>query len=96
MLSGRGENLMEGFGVHTSMWSMSWDRAGAELAIAKAASYNVDFVEIALLNAVGVDAHHSRKLLEKHNLGSVCSLGERRLPGIPVRAISSSDQSLVD
>ena len=56
MLSGRVENLMEGFGVHTSMWSMSWDRAGAELAIAKAASYNVDFVEIALLNAAGVDA----------------------------------------
>ena len=55
---------MEGFGVHTSMWSMSWDRPGAELAIAKAASYNVDFVEIALLNAAGVDAHHSRKLLE--------------------------------
>ena len=75
MLSGRDENLMEGFGVHTSMWSMSWDRTGAELAIAKAASYNVDFVEIALLNAVGVDAHHSRTLLEKHNLGSVCSLG---------------------
>ena len=37
---------MEGFGVHTSMWSMSWDRPGAELAIAKAVSYNVDFVEI--------------------------------------------------
>ena len=81
---------MEGFGVHTSMWSMSWDRAGAELAIAKAASYNVDFVEIALLNAVGVDAHHSRKLLEKHNLGSVCSLGlpnDVRASLYPERAI---------
>ena len=44
---------------------MSWDQAGAELAIAKAVSYNVDFVEIALLNAAGVDAHHSRKLLEE-------------------------------
>jgi len=66
---------MEGFGVHTSMWSMSWDRAGAELAITKAASYNVDFVEIALLNAAGVDAQHSRALLEKHQLRSVCSLG---------------------
>lgn len=66
---------MKGFGVHTSMWSMSWDRPGAELAIAKAASYNVDFVEIALLNAAGVDADHSRALLEKHNLRSVCSLG---------------------
>ena len=25
---------MEGFGVHTSMWTMNWDRAGAEKAIA--------------------------------------------------------------
>ena len=81
---------MEGFGVHTSMWSMSWDRAGAELAIAKAASYNVDFVEIALLNAVGVDANHSRTLIEKHNLGSVCSLGlpnDVRASLYPERAI---------
>ncbi len=24
---------MEGFGVHTSMWTMNWDRAGAERTI---------------------------------------------------------------
>lgn len=66
---------MQGFGVHTSMWTMNWDRAGAEKAIAGAVHYKMDFIEIALLNAPMVDAAHSRALLEKHNLKSVCSLG---------------------
>lgn len=66
---------MEGFGVHTSMWTMNWDRAGAEKAIAAAAHYKMDFIEIALLNAPAVDARHSRELLEKNNLKAVCSLG---------------------
>ena len=66
---------MQGFGVHTSMWTMRWDRAGAEKAIAAAAHYKMDFIEIALLNAPAVDARHSRDLLEKHNLKAVCSLG---------------------
>ncbi len=66
---------MQGFGVHTSMWTMNWDRAGAEKAIAAAARYKMDFIEIALLNAPAVDARHSRELLEKHGLKAVCSLG---------------------
>ncbi len=66
---------MQGFGVHTSMWTMNWDRAGAEKAIAGAVHYKMDFIEIALLNAPAVDAKHSRDLLEKNNLKSVCSLG---------------------
>lgn len=66
---------MEGFGVHTSMWTMTWDRAGCEKAVAKAASYDMDFLEIALLDPPSVDAGHSRKTLEAHNMRSVCSLG---------------------
>ena len=66
---------MQGFGVHTSMWTMSWDRAGAEKAVAAAASYKMDFIEIALLNAAAVDTAHSRALLEANNLKAVCSLG---------------------
>ena len=66
---------MQGFGVHTSMWTMTWDRAGAEKAIAAAVKYKMDFIEIALLNAPAVDAAHSRALLEKNNLKAVCSLG---------------------
>jgi D-psicose/D-tagatose/L-ribulose 3-epimerase len=66
---------MQGFGVHTSMWTMTWDRAGAEKAVAAASRYKMDFIEIALLNAPAVDAVHSRALLEKHSLKAVCSLG---------------------
>ena len=66
---------MEGFGVHTSMWTMHWDRAGAEKTIPSAAAYKMDFIEIALLNTSIVDAAHTRALLEKHNMRAVCSLG---------------------
>lgn len=66
---------MRGFGVHTSMWTMNWDREGAERAVAAAAGYGMDFLEIALLNAPAVDAGHTRALLEKNGLRAVCSLG---------------------
>ncbi len=66
---------MQGFGVHTSMWTMHWDRAGAERTIPSAADYGMDFIEIALLNTAIVDAPHTRRLLEKHGLRAVCSLG---------------------
>jgi D-psicose/D-tagatose/L-ribulose 3-epimerase len=66
---------MKGFGVHTSMWTMTWDRAGAERAVAKAVGYRMDFIEIALLDPTNVDAPHSRALLERHGLPAVCSLG---------------------
>jgi D-psicose/D-tagatose/L-ribulose 3-epimerase len=76
---------MKGFGVHTSMWTMNWDRAGAERTIAAAAAYKMDFIEIALLNAPMVDAAHTRQLLERHGLRAVCSLG------LPERAWASVD-----
>lgn len=66
---------MRGFGVHTSMWTMHWDREGAERAIKGAAHYKMDFLEIALLDTSIVDAKHTRDLLEKHEMSSVCSLG---------------------
>lgn len=66
---------MQGFGVHTSMWTMHWDRAGAERTIPAAAAYKMDFIEIALLNAPMVDAPHTRALLEKHAMRAVASLG---------------------
>lgn len=66
---------MQGFGVHTSMWTMNWDREGAERAIAGAARYKMDFVEIALLNAPMVDAAHTRALLDETGVRAVCSLG---------------------
>ncbi|MFA3919948.1 sugar phosphate isomerase/epimerase family protein [Ruegeria hyattellae] len=66
---------MEGFGVHTSMWTMHWDREGAERTIPAAAAYKMDFIEIALLDTSIVDAGHTRDLLVKHGLRAVCSLG---------------------
>ena len=66
---------MQGFGVHTSMWTMTWDRAGAERAVAAAVHYGVDFIEIPMLNPPAVDAAHTRALLEKHKLRAICSLG---------------------
>ncbi|WP_099823443.1 sugar phosphate isomerase/epimerase family protein [Oceaniglobus indicus] len=66
---------MEGFGVHTSMWTMNWDRAGAERTIPAAAAYDMDFIEIALLNAPIVDTAHTRDLLKQHDMRAVASLG---------------------
>lgn len=66
---------MEGFGVHTSMWTMNWSREGAEKAVAGAVRYRMDFIEIALLDAPNVDAPHTRALLEKNGIRAVCSLG---------------------
>jgi D-psicose/D-tagatose/L-ribulose 3-epimerase len=75
---------MEGFGVHTSMWTMRWDRDGAERAVAAAAEYGMDFIEIALLDLDAVDAAHTRALLERRGLRAVCSLGlpEGRWPSV--------------
>lgn len=66
---------MEGFGVHTSMWTMHWDREGAERTIPAAAAYKMDFIEIALLNTAIVDAAHTRALLDQYQMRAVCSLG---------------------
>lgn len=65
---------MQGFGIHASMWTMKWDHSGAERAIANAAQYGLDFIEIPLLDPASVDAIHTRKLLEKHAIRAVCSL----------------------
>ena len=66
---------MQGFGVHTSLWSLDWTRKAAELAIPEAKRYGLAFVEIALLDPPAVDAEHTRKLLDQHELTAVCSLG---------------------
>ncbi|MCG8594413.1 MAG: sugar phosphate isomerase/epimerase [Kiloniellales bacterium] len=66
---------MKGFGVHTSLWAMEWTRQGAEVAVAEAKRYGVDFIEIALLDPPAVDAGHTRALLELVEMPAVCSLG---------------------
>ncbi|WP_299862148.1 sugar phosphate isomerase/epimerase family protein [uncultured Hoeflea sp.] len=66
---------MKGFGVHTSMWTMSWDAEGAARAIAAAKASGMDFIEIALLDPASTDAVLGRRLLDEAGLPSVCSLG---------------------
>ena len=66
---------MKGFGVHTSMWTMSWDAEGAARAIAAAKASGMDFIEIALLDPGSTDADLGRRLLEEAALPAVCSLG---------------------
>ncbi len=66
---------MKGFGVHASMWTMRWDRDGAERTVQAAVDYGLDFVEIPLLDPPAVDAAHTRALLERNGIGAVCSLG---------------------
>lgn len=66
---------MEGFGVHTSMWTMNWDHDGAERAVAGALHYGVDFIEIPMLRPATIDTEHTKGLLDKSGLRAVCSLG---------------------
>lgn len=66
---------MEGFGIHTSLWTMDWSREGAEKAVREAKKYPLDFIEIALLDPPTADAAHTRKILEEAELPAICSLG---------------------
>lgn len=67
--------MVKGFGVHTAMWAMEWNREAAEFAIPEAAGHEIDFLEITMLDPEGVDAGHTRALLEKYGVECVCSLG---------------------
>lgn len=66
---------VRGFGVHTAMWAMEWDREAAEFAIPGAVSHDIDFLEITMLDPLGVDTDHTRALLERHEVDCVASLG---------------------
>ena len=66
---------VSGFGVHTAMWAMEWNREAAEFAIPEAVKHEIDFLEITMLDPEGVDAEHTRNLLERHEVECVCSLG---------------------
>jgi D-psicose/D-tagatose/L-ribulose 3-epimerase len=66
---------VSGFGVHTAMWAMEWNREAAEFAIPEAVKHEIDFLEITMLDPESVDAEHTRSLLERHQVECVCSLG---------------------
>jgi D-psicose/D-tagatose/L-ribulose 3-epimerase len=66
---------MKGFGIHSSIWTMSWTPEAAERAVAEAIRNQFDFIEIALLQPGLVDRAHSRRLFETAGISAVCSLG---------------------
>ena len=66
---------MQGFGIHSSIWTMNWTPEAAEIAVAEAVRCDFDFVEIALLTPPSVDAAHTRALLDREGMPAVCSLG---------------------
>ena len=66
---------MKGFGIHSSIWTMTWTRDAAEHAVKEAVRHGFDFVEIALLTPPLVDAAHTRALLDREGMPAVCSLG---------------------
>ncbi len=66
---------MEGFGIHSSIWTMDWTPQAAEHAVGEAVRYKFDFVEIAVLNPKRIDAPHTRRLLDRAGLRAVGSLG---------------------
>lgn len=66
---------MQGFGIHSSIWTMSWTPAAAAHAVAEAVRHGFDFIEVALLDPPMVDATHSAALFDKAGIGAVCSLG---------------------
>lgn len=66
---------VSGFGVHTAMWAMEWNCEAADFAIPEAVKYNIDFLEITMLDPESVDTAHTRNLLEKHEVDCVASLG---------------------
>jgi D-psicose/D-tagatose/L-ribulose 3-epimerase len=78
-------------GMHTSLWTGSWTREAAEIAIPEAAEHGIDLLEIAVLSPDQIDAKHTRKLLEKHGVeasGSLCLPATARGEENPEAAIA--------
>lgn len=66
---------ISGFGVHTAMWAMEWNREAASLAISEAVKHDIDFLEITMLDPASLDTVHTRGLLEANEIDCVASLG---------------------
>ena len=66
---------MEGFGIHSSIWTMDWTPQAAEHAVGEAVRHKFDFVEVAVLNPKRIDGPHTRNLLKRAGLRAVGSLG---------------------
>lgn len=63
------------FGMHSSLWTASWTREGAEVSVREAAAHGLDVVEIALLEPDKVDVAHSLELFKRYGVAPTASLG---------------------
>jgi len=70
-------------GMHSSLWTAGWTRAGAELSVSEAARHGLQVIEIALLEPDKVDVAHSRELFKRHAVAPTASLG------LPIEACAS-------
>lgn len=65
---------MARLGMHFSLWAPTWTRESAEPAVAEAARYGLQVIEIPLLNPGAVDVGHARSLLTDHGITASASL----------------------
>lgn len=62
------------FGVHSSLWTASWNLAAAERFVPQAARHGLRVIEVALLTPETVEAERTRELLAAHGMEATASL----------------------
>ncbi|WP_265518239.1 sugar phosphate isomerase/epimerase family protein [Nitratireductor luteus] len=65
--------MLEGFGVHSSIFASDWI-SGASHAVDDSVRYGLDFIEIPLLDPANSQPERDRGLLQKSGLKALCSL----------------------
>jgi D-psicose/D-tagatose/L-ribulose 3-epimerase len=66
---------MNKLGVHALVWVGGWSHAECERAIAQSAELGFDLIEIAALDPSSIDGAFTRKVLDRHKIGTTMSLG---------------------
>ena len=77
-------------GAHASIWAPTWDHRGAREATSQAAEAGFRFVEIPLLDPLGIDVKDTIQVLDAAGLSCTCSLGlpaDAHLPAAPDEAL---------
>ena len=62
------------FGMHSSLWTSAWTRAGAEISVKSCAEHGLEVVEIGLLEPDIVDVQHSLSLFDRYGVAPTASL----------------------
>ena len=81
---------MPTFGAHAFIWVGDWTSETGGQAIAAAARAGVDLIEIPMLRPERFDAALTKRQLDEHGLGAICSLvlpREAHMPAHPEAAL---------